>query len=151
MFRGATKVTLDDKGRVVIPTHQRERLKARGEGQVVVTTDHKDACLLIYGLPDWEPIQRQIMEMNVLAPQARRLQRLMVGHATDIQLDGSGRLLLSAELREYAGLTRSAMLLGQGTHLELWDETRWYEQRDQWLKSEQSAETPAAAPDSLSL
>jgi MraZ protein len=151
MFRGATKVTLDEKGRVVIPTHQRERLKARGEGQVVVTTDHKDPCLLIYGLPDWEPIQSRIMAMNVLAPQARRLQRLMVGHATDIQLDSSGRLLLSAELREYAGLERGAMLLGQGTHLELWDEARWYERRDQWLKSEQTADTPAAAPDSLSL
>ncbi|MEO7775212.1 MAG: division/cell wall cluster transcriptional repressor MraZ [Steroidobacteraceae bacterium] len=151
MFRGATKVTLDDKGRVVIPTHQRERLKSRGEGQVVVTTDHRDACLLIYGLPDWEPIQKQIMEMNALQPQARRLQRLMVGHATDIQLDGSGRLLLSAELREYAGITRAGMLLGQGTHLELWDEARWYERRDEWLKREQDADAPVAAPESLSL
>ena len=106
MFRGATKVTLDDKGRLVMPTRHRERLRERCEGQLVVTVD-RDQCLLIYPLPEWEQIERKLMALPTLQPQARRLQRLMVGHATDIELDAHGRLLLPAELREFAGLHRT--------------------------------------------
>ena len=132
MFRSATKVTLDAKGRVAIPVRHRERLAARGEGQVVCTVD-PDYCLLLYPLPDWEDIERKIMRLPSFQPKARRLQRLMVGYATEIELDGSGRVLVPRELREFAGLDRQAILIGQGGKLELWDETRWNERRDEWL------------------
>lgn len=150
MFRGATKVTLDDKGRVVIPTRYRALVGERSGGRLVVTVD-RDQCLLIYPHPDWEQIEQQLMKLPTLHPQARRLQRLMVGHATEVELDGHGRLPLSPELREFAGLTRGAMLIGQGKRLELWDETRWNEQRASWLESEQSATDLANELDSLSL
>jgi MraZ protein len=150
MFRGATKVTLDDKGRVVIPTRYRPLVAERSGSRLVVTVD-RDQCLLIYPHPDWEQIEQQLMKLPTLNPQARRLQRLMVGHATEVELDGHGRLALSPELREFAGLTRGAMLIGQGKRLELWDETRWNEQRQAWLQSEQSATDPANELDSLSL
>jgi MraZ protein len=75
----------------------------------------------------------------------------MVGHATDLQLDGHGRLLLSTELREFAALGRQAMLIGQGNRFELWDEARWIQRRDSWLKSEASAGDLPAILDSLSL
>ena len=131
MFRGAAKVTLDDKGRMVIPTRYRDSSPS-GRGQLVVTVD-RDQCLLIYPLPDWEQIERKLMSLPSLHPQSRRLQRLMVGHATELELDGHGRLLLPAELREFAGLERLAMLIGQGNRFELWDETRWTARRDFWL------------------
>jgi len=151
MFRGAAKITLDDKGRVVIPTRYRERLLERSGGQVVVTVDRDGDCLLIYPLSDWEQVERRLMELPSLQPQSRRLQRLMVGHATDLALDGHGRMLLPPELREFAGLDRHAVLIGQGSRCELWDEARWNERRDAWLKSEASAGELPAQLDSLSL
>ena len=150
MFRGATRVTLDDKGRMVLPTRQRQRALERGEGRIVVTVD-RDQCLLIYPLPDWEQIERKLMSLPSLNERARRLQRLMVGHATEIELDAQGRLLLPPELREVAALQRHAMLIGQGNRLELWDEARWNAQRDFWLKSEETASDLSAELDALSL
>jgi MraZ protein len=150
MFRGATRLSLDDKGRMVMPTRHRERLREESESRVVVTVD-RDGCLLIYPLPEWERIERKLMSLPTLQPQARRLQRLMVGHATDLQLDGHGRLLLPPELRAFAGLGRHAMLIGQGSRFELWDEARWNERRDFWLKSEESNGDLSAELDALSL
>ena len=150
MFRGANKLTLDVKGRLVMPTRYRERLQERCGGNLVVTVD-KDQCLLIYPLGDWEQVELKLMELPSLKPQSRRLQRLMVGHATDLVLDGHGRMLLPPELREFAALGRHAMLIGQGNRCELWDESRWLERRDFWLKSEASATDLPAELDSLSL
>ena len=150
MVRGATKVTLDDKGRMVMPTRYRERLREQAQGRLVVTVD-RDQCLLVYPLNEWEQIERKLMALPTLHAQSRRLQRLMVGHATDLELDGHGRLLLPPELREFAGLDRHAMLVGQGGRFELWDEARWTERRDFWLKSEESTTDLPAELDSLSL
>lgn len=151
MFRGATKVTLDAKGRMVMPTRFRDALKERSEGRVVVTVD-RDQCLLIYPLPDWEEIQRKLMRLPSLNPQARKLQRLMVGHATDLELDGHGRISLTPELREFAALTRDGMLIGQGNRFELWDETRWNGRRDLWLQGEEGGASDLPSElDSLSL
>ena len=149
MFRGATKVTLDAKGRFAIPTRYRERIAARCEGQLVATVD-KDYCLLIYPFPDWEEIERKLVRLPSLNKQARRLQRLMVGYATEIEIDGHGRILLPRELREFADLGRQAILLGQGNKFELWDEESWNEKRDAWLAAEDEADLPAEL-ESLSL
>lgn len=145
MFRGATQVTLDAKGRMVLPTRYRERIVERCEGRLVVTID-RDHCLLIYPLPEWEEIERKLMRLPSLNEQARRLQRLMVGHATDIELDGHGRVLLPPKLREFAALERDAVLIGQGNRFELWDEARWNARRDAWLADET---TPAELPADL--
>ena len=150
MFRGVNKLTLDAKGRMVMPTRYRERLVERCGGKLVVTVD-KDQCLLIYPLPDWEEIERKLMRLPSLNVQARRLQRLMVGHATDLELDGHGRLLLPPSLREYGLLTRDAVLIGQGVRFELWDEARWNERRDEWLASEDTATDLPAELETLSL
>lgn len=150
MFRGATKVTVDDKGRMVMPTRYRDRLREHSLGQVVVTVD-RDHCLLIYPLPEWEQIERKLMQLPTLHPQARRLQRLMVGHATDLELDAHGRLLLPPELREFAHLGRLAMLIGQGNRFELWDEARWVERRDSWLSGEDTSTDLPAEMDSFTL
>lgn len=149
MFRGATKVTLDAKGRLAIPTRYRERITARCDGQMVATVD-KDYCLLIYPYPDWEEIERKLVRLPSLNKKARRLQRLMVGHATEVELDSHGRILLSKELREFANLERQAVLIGQGNKFELWDEERWNQKRDEWLGDEDESDLPAEL-ESLSL
>src|SRR5512144_2762386 len=136
MFRGAAKVTLDDKGRMVLPTRYRTYALERSQGKLVVTID-RDQCLLLYPLPDWEEIERKLMRLPSLNEHARRLQRLMVGHATDLELDGHGRVLLPPKLREFAGLTRDAMLLGQGNRFAWWAEARWTERRAAWLQDEE--------------
>ena len=149
MFRGLTKVTLDAKGRLAIPTGYRERIATRCDGRLVVTID-KDYCLLIYPFPDWEEIERKLVRLPSLNKRARRLQRLMVGHATEVNLDGHGRILLSRELREFAGLGRQAMLIGQGNKFELWDEETWNQKRDDWLGDDDETDLPAEL-ESLSL
>lgn len=143
MFRGANKITLDAKGRLAMPTRYRARIEERCDNRVVVTVD-RDYCLLIYPLPEWEEIERRLARLPTLNRQARRLQRLMIGHATELELDGHGRILLSKELREFAALDRQVMLIGQGNKFELWDEARWSERRDQWL-TEESADAGGLA------
>src|SRR5258706_14564602 len=150
MFRGANKLTLDVKGRLVMPTRYRERLQERCGGKLVVTVD-KDQCLLIYPLPDWEEVERKLMRLPAFNAQARQLQRLMVRHATDLELDGHGRILLPPNLREFGLLTRDAMLIGQGGRFELWDEARWNERRDGWLASDDTTADLSAELETLSL
>ena len=117
---------------MAIPTRYRERLVSRCEGQLICTVD-VDHCLLIYPLPDWEEMERRLMRMPNVKPGVRRLQRLMVGYASEMDLDGHGRVLVPRELRDFASLQRQAVLIGQGSKFELWDESRWNESRDAWL------------------
>ena len=115
----------------------------------MVTVD-RDYCLLIYPLADWEEIERKLVRLPSLNKQARRLQRLMVGYASELELDGHGRILLPRELRDFAALERQAILIGQGNKFELWDEERWNEKRDSWLSDDDDMGLPAEL-ESLSL
>jgi MraZ protein len=151
MFRGANKVTLDAKGRLAMPTRYRERIMERSSGRLIATVDRSDRCLHIYPLPDWEDIELKLRRLPTLDPVVRRLQRLMIGHATDVELDSSGRILVPPALREYAALSKTAMLVGQGTRFELWDEALWNESREQWVKVDESTEELPAELRSLSL
>lgn len=135
MFRGVAALNLDAKGRLAVPARHRDVLVERAQGRLVITADPTQ-CLLIYPQPDWEPIQEQILSLPSFNPQARALQRLLVGYAEDVELDGSGRILISAPLREFAGLTKQVMLVGQGRKFELWDEERWNAQRDAALAAQ---------------
>ena len=141
VFRGATKVSIDAKGRMAIPTRYRERLAARCDGQIIVTVD-KDHCLLVYPLPDWEELERKLVRLPSMNKTARNIVRIMVGYATEVEMDGSGRVLVSRELREFAGLEKAAMLIGQGNKFELWDEETWNEKRDAWLTEDDDGELP---------
>jgi MraZ protein len=140
---------LDAKGRLAIPTRYRERLLGRCDGQLVATVD-RDHCLLIYPLPDWEEIERKLIRLPSLHKLARQMQRIMVGYATEVDIDGHGRILLSRELRDFAQLDRQAILIGQGNRFELWDEERWNERRDAWLDTDDDEKLPPEL-ESLSL
>ena len=130
MFRGATSLNLDAKGRLGVPSRHREMLQTQCAGRLVMTA-HPHRCLLLYPQPTWEPIQSKIMSLSSFDPQSSRLQRLLVGYAEDVELDGAGRLLISAVLREFAALEKQAMLVGQGSHFEIWSLAAWQGQMDQ--------------------
>ncbi|SFD25138.1 MraZ protein [Thiohalospira halophila DSM 15071] len=135
MFRGVSALALDGKGRLAIPARHRERIMELSEGQMVVTVD-RDYCLLLYPLPEWESLERKLTQLSSLNPTIRRLQRLYIGHATDVDMDGSGRILLPQPLREFAGLDRRTVLVGQGNKFEIWDEDRWNSNRELWFQEE---------------
>ncbi len=134
MFRGVTQLNLDAKGRLAIPTRYRERLREQCGSRLVITVD-KDMCLLLYPQPAWEEIEAKLMQLPSFDTNARQIQRLMVGHATDVEMDGQGRVLLPPPLRRFAGLDKHVVMIGQGSKFELWDEERWTRQRDEWLEN----------------
>lgn len=118
-----------------MPARYRDRLMETCDGQLVITVD-RDHCLLLYPLPEWEEIERKLVRLPSLNKQARRLQRLLIGHATECELDSHGRILLPPPLREFAHLDKHLVLIGQGNKFELWDEKIWNEQREAWLAEE---------------
>lgn len=150
MFRGVTNLNLDAKGRMAMPSRYRDRLMESCEGRLVLTVD-RDGCLLVYPHPEWERIEQALMSRPNMDRQVRRLQRLLVGHATECELDGQGRILLPTPLREYASLEKRAVLVGQGNKFELWDEDTWTKRREDWFREEDEAGELSAALESLAL
>ena len=136
MFRGIHSINLDPKGRLAVPTRYRDRLQLDASGQLIVTIDTESACLLLYPLPEWEIIEAKIQSLPSFNAQARRIQRLLIGHATELELDGSGRILLPPLLRDYAQIDKKVMLIGQGKKFEIWNESTWCQERELWLQSE---------------
>ena len=144
-FRGINNISVDAKGRMAMPARYRERLLEVCGGRLVVTVD-RDHCLLVYPLPEWEISDAKLNEVPSLNKQARLLQRLLIGYATELELDGQGRILLPARLREFANLQKKAILIGQGKKLEIWDEETWDENQEEWVASVQAddGELPAS-------
>ncbi len=128
-----------------MPARYRERLLEGCGGRLVVTVD-QDHCLLVYPLPEWEVIENKLIALPSLNKQARLLQRLLIGHATELDMDAQGRILLPAMLREFAGLKKKAVIIGQGKKLEIWDEDTWAESQEEWVAAVQAdeGELPAA-------
>jgi|SRR4029079_5794295 MraZ protein len=124
VFQGASQVNLDAKGRMAVPTRIRDPLTQGGTVKLVLTA-HPDGCLLLYPTPAWEPIRAQVMAFPSLDRRFSLWKRLLVGFAQDVELDTAARLLISPELREFAHITRAVMLVGQGSHFEIWDLETW--------------------------
>ncbi|MDO6562878.1 division/cell wall cluster transcriptional repressor MraZ [Amphritea sp. 1_MG-2023] len=141
-FRGVNPINLDAKGRMAIPARYRDRLSEHCGGQMVATIDTEERCLLLYPLAEWEEIEAKIEALPSFKPAVRRIQRLLIGHATDIDMDGNGRLLLPATLRDYAGLSKKIILLGQGSKFEIWSEEHWMATREEYLAEADAAELP---------
>ena len=130
VFRGVTQLALDAKGRLAIPAKHRDALAGSpdsAERALIVTAD-PSRCLLVYPRATWEPIQARLMALSSFNEPIRGLQRLLVGHADEVEMDGAGRVLIPPALRQYAGLDHRVVLVGQGNKFELWDDARWQEQ-----------------------
>ena len=143
MFRGVQHINMDAKGRLAMPARQREPLLSRCGGRIVATIDTQANCLVMYPLPDWERIEQQVQSLPALKPAVKRFQRLVLGYATDLELDSNGRYLLPQSLRDYARLEKKLVLVGQGNKLELWAEELWLAECEQaLLESGPEAELP---------
>ncbi|MBI3562688.1 MAG: division/cell wall cluster transcriptional repressor MraZ [Gammaproteobacteria bacterium] len=151
MFRGVNILSLDAKGRMAMPSKYRERLQTMGNGQLVVTLDMSDPCLLIYPLTEWEDIERKLIRLPSLNKQAVRLKRLLLGHAAECDIDSHGRILLPPTLRALTNLDKHIVLVGQGNKFEIWDEKAWNEQRDKWLGETTTDQELSDGLESLSL
>ncbi len=129
MFRGPAPLALDGKGRLAIPTKYRDMLNERCGGRLVVTLD-PSGCLLLYPFPEWEPIEKKLNALPSFNPTSRMMQRILVGSATDLEMDSAGRILLPAMLRDRAKLERDVVLVGQGNKFEIWNAAEWQAQFD---------------------
>jgi MraZ protein len=136
IFRGLNKINLDSKGRISIPSNYREILTKKVIKRLICTID-VDNCLLLYPYKNWEKIEKNILELPSLDRASRNLQRLLIGHAVEIEIDSSSRILIPRELRDFATLEKEAMFVGQGNKFELWNYKKWCSLRDEWLMSKE--------------
>ena len=121
MFQGASSLSLDAKGRLSMPTRHRDVLSASAANQLTITK-HPHGCLMIFPRPEWEKFRERIAQLPMAA---QWWKRIFLGNAMDVELDGTGRVLVSPELRAAAGIEKDTMLLGMGQHFELWDKATY--------------------------
>ena len=117
VFQGVSALNLDAKGRMSVPAKHRDALLVQGEGRVTLTK-HPDGCLMVFPRPEWEAFRARVAQLPM---DAHWWRRIFLGNATELDLDSAGRILVSPELRSAAGIQREVILLGMGSHLELWD------------------------------
>jgi MraZ protein len=127
VFQGASQISLDAKGRLAVPVKHRDPLSAPSAGKLVLTA-HPEGCMLLYPLAAWEPIRDKLMAFPSLDRTAALWKRLLMGFAEELTLDNAGRILISPELRNYAGIEKQIMMVGQGSHFELWNLAAWNDQ-----------------------
>lgn len=133
LFRGASSLSLDVKGRLTFPTRYRQDIIDLCNGNMVITVD-PDMCLLLYPREEWLDIEQKIAALPTLNKQSRILQRFLIGHATDVEMDKNGRFLVPPTLRAFAKLDKQIMLVGQGKKFEIWDDLRWQQNTQQWME-----------------
>ncbi len=133
MFRGVSTINLDAKGRMAMPARYRDLLTEKYGGRLVATVDFTGRCLLLYPIDEWEVIQQKLESLSSFDEASRRVQRMLIGHAHDLEMDGSGRLLLPQILRTRAQLDKHLALVGQGMKFEIWSQENWDEQADSWF------------------
>jgi MraZ protein len=132
VFQGASSLALDIKGRLSVPTRYRDVLSATASGQLTMTK-HPHGCLMIFPRNEWEKFRDRI---SSLPPQAHWWKRIFLGNAMDVDMDATGRLLVSPELRAAAGINKDALLLGMGSYFELWDAATYAAQEAEQMKGE---------------
>ena len=123
MLLGEFNHSVDAKNRMFIPAKYREEL-----GETFVITKSVDKCLTVYTLPEWEKLKEKLDAMP--ATKSRQIKRFIFANADDAHCDAQGRVLISAPLREYAGITGNAVVIGVGSYLEIWAEEEWIKARE---------------------
>lgn len=131
MFQGSQSINVDVKGRMAIPSRYRDLLAAVCDGRLVVTANPYERCLNIYPEAQWKEVKAKIEALPNSNKKVRRLQRLVLGNASELEMDGNGRLLLPSTLRDFASLDKKAVLVGLGEKAELWSEQSWNEMLDE--------------------
>lgn len=138
-FRGVDTINLDGKGRFSIPTKYRVELAEHCEGKLVVTAD-RERFLVLYPLPFWEEVEQKLKNLPSFNKKAMRFKRFILGHASQLEMDGQGRILLPERLREFAGLDKRIVLSCQINKFEIWDEAAWEKSMNAWMEDDDSWE-----------
>ena len=136
MFKGIHNINLDGKGRLTIPTKYRNTITDQSNGSMVVTMDTEEKCLLLYPSTIWATIEKKINDLPSFSKNHRRIQRILIGHAEDLDIDSAGRILLSKPLRLAADMTKKITLIGQGQKFEIWNEDTWNTKVNNWRSEE---------------
>ncbi len=136
MFRGAIQLSMDAKGRLGVPAKHRDTLTAGGAGEVVLTA-HPHRCLILYPQAAWTPIETKLTSLSSFNSQISGIQRMIVGQADVMSLDSAGRLMINPVLRKFARLEKEVMMVGQGSHFELWDVGAWDLQLESLMAADQ--------------
>ncbi len=131
MFQGAAALSLDAKGRLTVPSRHRDALLEKSSPPKLVLTAHPDGCLLLYPAGAWSPIRARVMGFPALDARFSVWKRLLVGFAEEVEIDAAWRVLVSPELRKFATLEKQVMLVGQGSHFEIWNQDIWEKQLQQ--------------------
>ena len=151
-FRGAHNLNLDTKGRIGIPTRFRDYLVSHHAGQLIITIDSDEPCLRLYPQSEWEVIEAKLESLPSFNKYSRRIKSLMMGYATEVEMDSNGRALIPPPLREFAKLDKKTVLRGQGKGFELWDEDTWLATCETWMQEGTlKAENEDLPPDLLNL
>lgn len=151
MFRGFDELNMDSKGRIGVPTRYHDRVAVACQGKFVITVDVTEKCLVMYPQPEWETIEAGLARLPVSNPNSAKIKRRLIGYATEVAMDASGRLLISPELRAFAGLEKAIVLTGQGKKCEIWDKQAWEDLQAGMEAVDFSAPDLAAALDNLAL
>ena len=136
MFKGIHSINLDAKGRLTIPTKYRNTINDQSNGNMVVTIDSEEKCLLLYPATIFSNIEKKINDLPSFTKNHRRIQRLIIGHAEDLELDSSGRILLSKPLRAVSEMSKKVTLIGQGDKFEIWSDDIWSNRVNKWRSEE---------------
>ena len=132
MFQGASFLALDTKGRLSVPTRYREVLSATANSQITITK-HPHGCLMIFPRNEWEKFRERIASLPM---QAQWCKRIFLGNAMDVDIDATGRVLVSPELRAVSSISKDTVLLGMGNYFELWDAATYTAQEAEQMKGD---------------
>ena len=150
MFKGISNLSIDVKGRASMPQRYRSDFSSKNKSKLVITAD-KDKCLLIYTQSSWAIIEKKLSNLPSYNKEARFIHRLLIGYATESEIDSQGRFLIPIPLREYAGIQKKIILLGQGSKFELWSENIWNKNMKSWLVSQSNDDSNNNALSELKL
>ena len=125
MFMGEYNHTVDPKGRLIVPSKFREQL-----GNEFVVTKGLDGCLFVYSNEEWHRIEENLREKPLTSKDARKFLRFFFAGAANCEVDKQGRILLPANLREYAGIDKEVVSVGVYSRVEIWSKDRYLENTD---------------------
>lgn len=123
MFRGRYEHSIDQKGRVSIPSRFREILVANYDERLILT--NFDNCLWAYPVKEWKQVEEKVASLPQFRPEVKALQRFFVSAACETPLDPNGRIIIPTTLRRYAGLVKGVVLVGMTRRIEIWARDRW--------------------------
>lgn len=123
---------IDVKGRMIMPSKFREDL-----GEHFIVTRGLDNCLFVFSLEEWDEVAKKLKALPI--SQSRDIQRFFFAGACEVETDNQGRILIPANLREYASLTRDVVVAGSYSKAEIWDKQKWLEANSH-ITSERAAQ-----------